>query len=95
MTDRHTTYKLALYPAALRAVQQGEFSDVRVIQRTEVEQAELARICAHYAATDLCLFGRTRLLPMAEVYSAIPGLRRPDAETRSAIYTAAILGGAA
>lgn len=70
----HSSWKCALLPVALRAVESGEFSHVNVIQRTEMDRQEIARTIANYAATDMVMVGKTPLLPMDEVYAALPEL---------------------
>lgn len=70
---RHAVYKAALLPAAIRAIERGEWDRELGTRRGDsVKEYEIAELVAHFAATDLVLAGRTTMLPMSEVAVALP-----------------------
>lgn len=71
-TDR-TSLRAALFPAALRAVERGEFPAAH----NQHGREHVARIVANYATTDLLLTGRTLLLPAPEVEEVVAAFWRP------------------
>jgi hypothetical protein len=64
---RHAAWKRALYPIALRIVEDGEFPPAMNV----TNEAQAWGI-AHIAASDMVSRGRTRMLPMDEVLAANP-----------------------
>ncbi len=70
---KHKAWKLALYPVAMKALERGDFDDVRLYREASDWQRQDAAWCfANYAATDLVLHGKTVLLPMDECRAVDP-----------------------
>jgi hypothetical protein len=68
----HRSYKMALLPVALVALERGEITDLRVPLNTESQRRNHASGVAHMAATDLVLTGKTVWFPMADVAEVLP-----------------------